>query len=138
MGLLTIIAVAAASFIATGLDNLLILVGLLGGGYPRRAAAVGYLSGMGLVVATAAGLSVAAHQLPPGILGYLGLIPIGLGVWHVTQLVRRESLSGSQLRTPATTGILAVALVTVAASGDSLATFAALLSDSEVALALPR
>jgi cadmium resistance protein CadD (predicted permease) len=132
--LITIIAVAAASFVATSFDNLLILVGLLGASYERKQVASGYLSGMLLVAIAAAGLSMATHRLPAAALGYLGLIPIGLGLWHLLQL-RRPSARRDEARRAG--GVWPVALVTVAASGDSLATFVALLSDSVTALAIP-
>lgn len=132
--LITIVLLAAASFAATSLDNLLILVGLLGGTQQRAEVASGYLTGMLFVGTTATGLSVATHQLPPASLGYLGLIPIGLGAWHLLQLRRRPQ---SRDRTRGRVGLLPVALVTVAASGDSLATFVALLSDSAMPLAIP-
>lgn len=134
MELISIISVAAASFVATGLDNLLILVGLLGASDERKEVASGYLTGMLLVATAAAGLSVAAHRLPAPTLGYLGLVPIGLGLWHLLQLWRPAP---SRDRARRGDGALAVALVTIAASGDSLATFVALLSDSVTALALP-
>ena len=132
--LITIIAVAAVSFVATSFDNLLILVGLLGASYERKEVASGYLTGMFLVVTTATGLSMATHRLPTPTLGYLGLIPIGLGLWHLLQL-RQPSWRRDQTRRDK--GAWPVALVTVAASGDSLATFVALLSDSVTPLAVP-
>ena len=125
--LITIIVVAAVSFVATSFDNLLILVGLLGASYERKEVASGYLTGMFLVVTTATGLSMATHRLPTPTLGYLGLIPIGLGLWHLLQL-RQPSWRRDQTRRDK--GAWPVALVTVAGSGDSLATFVALLSDS--------
>lgn len=134
MELITIIAVAAASFVATGLDNLLILVGLLGASRERREVASGYLTGMLLVATVAAGLSMATHRLPSPTLGYLGLIPIGLGMWHLVQQWRPAPSTDRARRGD---GVLSVALVTVAASGDSLATFVALLSDSVMPLAVP-
>jgi cadmium resistance protein CadD (predicted permease) len=106
----------------------------LGASNERKQVAAGYLSGMFLIAAAAAGFSMAAHRLPAAALAYLGLIPIGLGLWHLLQL-RRPSLSRDEARRGG--GVWPVALVTVAASGDSLATFAALLSDSVTALAVP-
>ncbi len=134
MELITIISVAAASFVATGLDNLLILVGLLGASDERKAVGSGYLTGILLVAIAAAGLSLATHRLPAQLLGYLGLIPIGLGLWHLVRLRRPEAGRGE---TRLETGVLPVALLTVAASGDSLATFVALFSDSATRLAVP-
>jgi cadmium resistance protein CadD (predicted permease) len=132
--LISIISVAAASFVATGLDNLLILVGLLGASDERKAVASGYLTGILLVAIAAAGLSLATHRLPAELLGYLGLIPIGLGLWHLVRLRRPEAGRGETLLE---TGVVPVALLTVAASGDSLATFVALFSDSATRLAVP-
>lgn len=134
MELITITTLAAASFVATSLDNLLILVGLLGDSQQRAEVASGYLTGMLFVVTAAMGLSMATHQLPADYLGYLGVIPIGLGAWHLLELGRR---SQSRDRTRPGGGLVSVALVTVAASGDSLATFVALLSDSAIPLAIP-
>jgi cadmium resistance protein CadD (predicted permease) len=134
LDLITIIAVAAVSFAATSLDNLLILVGLLGATRQQRAVASGYFIGILLIAITAAGLSVAAHRFPAELLGYLGFIPIGLGLWHLVRL-RKPELGRGELGPGE--GLLPVALLTVGASGDSLATFAALLSDSATTLAVP-
>ncbi len=131
--LITIIALAAVTFVATSFDNLLILVSLLGTSHERKEVASGYLTGMFLVATTATGLSMATHRLPTPSLGYLGLIPIGLGLWHLLQL--RQPSRRDQTRRGE--GAWPVALVTVAASGDSLATFVALLSDSVTPLAVP-
>jgi cadmium resistance protein CadD (predicted permease) len=76
------IALGVAGFLATSGDNFVILLGLYGGRtYRSRDVLVGYVGAIGLVVVAARLFAVVAHQAPPGIVGYLGVIPLGPGSW---------------------------------------------------------
>jgi cadmium resistance protein CadD (predicted permease) len=143
---------AAVAFVATSLDNLILLVGFFAEeSYPRRKVVAGYVAAVLVVGLVAFGVSAAAHRAPHEFLGYLGIIPIGLGVHHAVALVSARRTaggggSGEGLARPeksvaphsATRGVaVSVALVMLAAGGDSLATFMALFADTRADLAIP-
>lgn len=132
------VALGATGFVATSGDNFILLLGLYGNErYRARDVLAGYVGAVALVVVTSRLLGLAAHQAPPGILGYLGAIPIALGTWHLLQLARSRTSAHGAFRPPASaSGALAVGLVTLAASGDSLATFAAIFADTRPPLGL--
>lgn len=71
-----------SSFVATNLDNLLVLVFLLGSSAQRRAAVLlGFLTAVILVVSVAAiGMAVGA-LIDPALIGYLGIAPIAMGCY---------------------------------------------------------
>ncbi len=141
MGSLLIAAgLGLATFVATSLDNLLILVSFLGNQrYPRRVVAPAYIGAILAVVLLSAVLAAVAGYGPLEGRGLvlLGFIPIGLGLFYAIRLVLpgripdREKLEQSMARTmQIRQGRAAVLAVTLAASGDSLAAYAALFADT--------
>ena len=133
------IALGVAGFLATSGDNLVILLGLYGSRtYRSRDVLVGYVGAIGLVVVAARLFAVVAHQAPPGIVGYLGVIPLGLGVKQLIELARTRGPTAERAYrpAPARAGAQAVALITLASSADSLATFAAIFADTRPPLGL--
>lgn len=133
-----------ATFAATSLDNLLILVGFLGNPrYPGRVVAPAYIGAiMGVVLLSAVLAAFAGYGPMEGRgLVLLGFVPIGLGLFYAIRLVlpgrtsERERLDRSMARTMRIRqGRAAVVAVTVAASGDSLAAYAALFADTRLPL----
>jgi len=127
-------------FVATSFDNLLILLGFSADpAYPPRVVRPAYVGSVLLVALVAAGLAAVARLAPDRHVGLLGWIPLGMGLYQLARLaVRRESVAGAaraadealrktlRLRR----GRAAVAGVTLAASGDSLAAYAALFADT--------
>lgn len=145
MGSLLIAAgLGLATFVATSLDNLLILVSFLGNPrYSRRVVAPAYIGAILGVVTMSAVLAAFAGYGPMEGRGLvlLGFIPIGLGLFYVIRLVlpgrmsKQERLEQSMARTMRIRqGRAAVVAVTVAASGDSLAAYAALFADTRTLL----
>lgn len=136
---LSAMVLGVAAFLATSGDNLVILLGLYGGrAYRDREVAVGYVVAIAIVVAVGRLLAAFAHRAPPGVLGYLGIVPLALGVRQLILLAtRRAPLDGQRYRPPASmSGVAAVAAMTLGSSADSLATFAAVLSDTRPPLGL--
>jgi len=128
------------TFVVTSLDNLVLLISFLGNpSYPKRVVAPAYIGTVLGVVGLAALLSVVAKFGPlegRGIV-LLGLVPLGLGLFYAARLVlpgrvsEQERLEQSMARTMRLRrGSAAVVAVTLAASGDSLATYAALFADT--------
>jgi len=136
---LSAIALGVAGFVATSGDNLVILLGLYGGRtYRSRDVFVGYVGAVGLVVVVGRLAAALAHQAPSGLIGYLGVVPLVLGVKQLFDLGRRRGLHETQsVRPPSSwSGASAVALITLAASADSLVTFAAIFADTRPPLGL--
>jgi len=141
MGSLLIAAVLGlVTFVATSLDNLLLLVSFLGNPlYPKRVVAPAYIGSVLGVVGLSALLSVVARFGPLEGRGlvFLGIVPLGLGLYYAIRLVlpgritEQERLLQSMARTMRMRkGRAAVIAVTLAASGDSLATYTALFADT--------
>ena len=137
-------ALGLVTFVATSLDNLVLLIGFLGNpSYPKRVVAPAYIGTVLGVVCLAAVLSVVARFGPlegRGIV-FFGFLPLGLGLYYGARLVlpgrlsEQEKLEQSMARTMRLRrGRAAVIAVTIAASGDSLATYAALFADTRTRL----
>jgi cadmium resistance protein CadD (predicted permease) len=133
-------ALGLVTFVVTSLDNLLLLIGFLGNpSYPKRVVAPAYIGTVLGVVGLAALLSVVARSGPlegRGIV-FIGFVPLGLGLFYAARLVlpgrvsEQEKLQQSMARTMRLRkGQAAVIAVTLASSGDSLATYAALFADT--------
>ena len=131
----TLFGLAASSFVATNLDNLLMLVVLQGANPGARAAVLlGYLgAAVALVCAAALGLVLGA-VVEPGLLGYLGLVPLllGLRMLYVAWLRERHPESGlDALAGRSRWSICSGTLMLMAGnSGDSLAVLLPLLAET--------
>ena len=133
---MTLVGLAASSFIATNMDNLLLLV-LLQGANPRRRGVVllGYLGAVGVLICVSA-LGVAVGEvLDAGLVGFLGLVPILLGCHMLYQAWKDRGHPEEALDTIAGRprrglwfGTLALMLGN---SGDSLAVMLPLLAETD-------
>ena len=120
----TAMAVAVVSYAATNLDNLLLLATVSADAARRRAAVAGFLVATGLVLGLSVAGTLLSAMLAPNVLGYLGIVPIVLGL--------RLALAGSPAAEPAAAGtaVLPVAALLVGNSGDTVAAFAPLFAES--------
>ncbi len=133
-----------ATFAATSLDNLLILIGFSSDpAYPPRVARPAFVGAVFLVALSAIGLAAIARLAPDRQIGLLGWIPLGMGLFQLGRLAfRRTDGAGASRKTEETVretlrlrrGRAAVGAVTLAASGDSLAVYAALFADTATLL----
>jgi len=125
---LQIIGVAAVAFFSTSIDNLgtLLLFFSARECRPRRIAA-GYLGSTWIVIGAAWGASQLSRSIAPEVLGYLGVVPIAVGIRRAWQLRGLER--GAAAVSPAN-GAMAVALVTVTQNADNLLVFGCLFADS--------
>jgi cadmium resistance protein CadD (predicted permease) len=89
--ILTIITVTAGAFIGTNLDNLVLLVAFYSryGQHPDMVSG-GYSSGMLIIGATSYIIGVTGGFIPVNYLGFLGLIPMLMGLRALLQLFRRS------------------------------------------------
>jgi cadmium resistance protein CadD (predicted permease) len=127
------ILASVVTFAATSLDNLLLLVGfrssesirpgVIGLAYVVTVAAVGTL---------ALALAAVVDDVVPFPLGYLGLAPIAIGVWHGVAAFRPPP-SEEERDDPGlgdATGFVSVLVTMLANSGDSFLVFVAFLGDT--------
>lgn len=127
--LLLIIALTAATFVATNLDNLGVLVMLIGEEtYGAREVTWGYLLSALIVFAAAWLVAEAVELAPDRRLGYLGFIPIALGIYRAWELTRGHPADSSIRASSA--GVIAVTLLMLAQSGDTLAVYISLFADT--------
>jgi cadmium resistance protein CadD (predicted permease) len=137
-------ALGLVTFVATSLDNLVLLISFLGNpSYPKRVVAPAYIGAILGVVGLAALFSVVARFGPlqgRGIV-FLGLVPLGMGLFYAARLFlpgrisEQDRLEQSMARTMRLRrGRAAVIAVTLAASADSLAAYAALFADTRTRL----
>lgn len=121
--LLITLAVGAAVFAATNVDDLFVLLGFFADpAYRPRQVALGQLAGIGLLVAASVLCALVALVIPGPWLGLLGLAPLGIGLWKLRGLRRGR---GDPAEHPRATGprgaqAFAVMAVTVANGGDTL------------------
>ncbi len=115
--------------VLTNLDNMAIMMGMLFSVGSIRAA-VGYLIAQAVVLSTAMGLAVGVFSGMPDRVGYLGVIPITLGLltlWRNQGEKSRKEPNGQ-----GQTHVLAIAAVFLALSFDSFSVMAPLLADSHM------
>lgn len=129
--MLEIVGLALAAFASTNIDNLLLLTVLQGQAHQSRLAVFcGYV---GVIVAfVVVGLIATrlADELPVDRIGYLGLVPITLGVYRLIALRRSAGDGGAVAQTQAL-GVGAVAALTLANGGDTIAILLPLFAETD-------
>jgi cadmium resistance protein CadD (predicted permease) len=127
---LTIIALVAGSYAATNMDNLTILVSwMLAGKTSSAGIAKGYAIATITVLAISFLLGLSSNVIPIELIGYLGVIPIGLGIYTLIGQLR-----GVSEQHDADTGngaALGVAATLLANSTDSIIIIFPMLADSQ-------
>jgi cadmium resistance protein CadD (predicted permease) len=128
----TLIAVIAGGFLATNLDNLLILSGVLGASRDRRSAILlGYMAaGVVILIVSLLGGLVGALADPAWI-GYLGVVPVGLGSYLLYRALTGAADQSAAIRGAGGAGSgLGSFVLMVSNSGDSVALFLPLFAES--------
>lgn len=120
---------AAAAQIATNLDNFAVLLALLLTVGKNRAVA-GYLLSQLVMLSAAMAVAFGADQaMPGGLAGYLGFVPLVLGLrGAVRMLVKTPGGAGPRLSSKS--GVLGTTALFLVLSFDSFAVMAPLLADS--------
>ena len=135
--ILGISSVAAGAFVATNLDNLVLLVTFLTR-FPRRSFNViaGYLSGVLFIGFVAFWIGKAADYAPVEYLGLLGLVPISIGAIGIVKLFRRhadETVTAVSPTDGVKTAYVATLVTQLGNGADTIVTFGALFADSKPA-----
>jgi cadmium resistance protein CadD (predicted permease) len=132
---LTIITLVVGSYAATNIDNLTILVSwMLAGKISSAGIAKGYALATAAVLAISFLLGLSSNVIPIELIGYLGVVPIGLGVYTLIGQFR-----GVSQQHDADTGngaALGVAATLLANSTDSIIIVFQMLADSQAIIDL--
>jgi cadmium resistance protein CadD (predicted permease) len=133
---LSIAGLAVLAFAATNFDNLLLIVGALS--RPRQAfgpVVAGVLLSSSATLALCVAAALAAGFAPEASIGYLGLVPIALGLLELYRLVRSRGAGEGGARPDAPPiPALAVAAVMLANSADSVGALIPLFAETRHSL----
>lgn len=131
-----VVAISIVSFIATNLENQLILLAYLHHPqYPVRAISVGYVGATGLILSASYGLSQMTQVMPSSSIHYLGILPICLGGWELLKLIlgSKDPCSETEYKTEKVSTshrAISVGAATMASGGDTLVVFTSLFADT--------
>jgi len=126
---LIVSSLAVAVFASTNLDNLFLLLGFLAQpNASTKGVRLAYLSVTVAVLLASLAAARGVGVIPAALTSYLGLVPIGFGLWGVIQLLRTHD--GQAAAISPGSGIASLAMLTAIHSGDSLAVFTALLAET--------
>jgi len=121
---------AIGLFLVTNIDDIIVLSLFFGRGAGQRGTTVRILVGQYLGFAGILGAAVlvslgAGAFLPPGVIPYFGLIPLGLGVWAAWQGWRRGEDDDDDAKIEGkNVAVWTVAGVTFANGGDNIGVYA--------------
>lgn len=131
---LTIVAVTATAFIGTNLDNLVLLVAFYTryGQHPDMVSG-GYSTGMMIVGAISFTIGITGGLIPVDYLGFLGIIPMMMGLVAIFKLLRGSQdggLEGSAIEDNRQAVFFTVMATQLSNGADSIITFSLLMADS--------
>jgi cadmium resistance protein CadD (predicted permease) len=133
-GILAIIPVAAVAYVATNLDNFVLLVSLLARYRGRPTAVIGgYLVCMTVLGGVGFLIGEAANNAPVEYLGFLGLIPMSIGLVGIARQLSGQARTRREATTDARSGRGAFATTLFSQIGngaDTIVTFGVLFADS--------
>ena len=127
---MTIFVLVASSYFATNVDNLLLLIGwMLGGRASKGRLAAAYSIAVIAVLLAALALGLSANAIPVDYIGYLGLVPILLGVKLLVDQFQKRDHDPSIVNT-GNFSVAGIAATLFSNSVDTMLVFAPLLADS--------
>lgn len=127
---IAIIGLTVAAFISTGVDNLLLLIGFKGQpSVSDRHVNLGFLGAFLLILLIGFSASYAADFLPSRYTGYLGVVPLSLGIFRLFRTIRGRG-GGPTLGPVTALSPWTVGLVMLANNGDSLAVLTSLFAET--------
>lgn len=89
-GLLEVLSVAVAAFVATNIDDLFILMLFFSKqSFPRYHIIIGQYVGMGFLIGVSLAGSLIALVIPHNLIGLIGFIPIAIGIKELVELRKR-------------------------------------------------
>lgn len=134
---LPIAGLAVVAFVATNFDNLLLTVAMLARpGQSLARVVVGVLLACLVVVLLCTAAAGAADAVPQGWLGWLGLVPLGLGLRELWRLRRAGAAEAQSPSGAPPLGALGVAASMLANSADSFGALLPLFAETRDELLL--
>jgi cadmium resistance protein CadD (predicted permease) len=127
-----VIGVAAGAFMATNLDNLVLMIGLFGRYSDlRHEVLFGYLAGMLIIGAVTFYVGKLAGYAPVQYLGLLGIVPVLIGLTEIVRLFRNKGVVHDPVVPGAgSTAVVATLLAQLGNSTDTIITYSVLFSDA--------
>lgn len=127
-----VVVVAAGAFMATNLDNLVLMIGLFGRYSDRRHEVLfGYLAGMLIIAAVTFYVGKLAGSAPVQYLGLLGVVPVLIGLTEIVRLFRNKGVVHDPVVPGAgSTAVVATLLAQLGNSTDTIITYSVLFSDA--------
>lgn len=121
----TALVIVPVAYAATNIDNLLIMASLGAGRASRGHLVAGFLVASGIVLVVAAMAMFIDRVVPPELLGYLGFVPISIGIYLLL-------FTGGQAETAADRAATwpAVSALLLANSGDTIFAIGPLFAES--------
>jgi cadmium resistance protein CadD (predicted permease) len=133
--LLPVCGVAAIAFLATNADNLFLLFAFLADqSFNAWQVIVGYALGMIAILALSWLVARFAHFLSPHHVGFLGVVPIGLGLkrLYVRFVRHKDSAEPAASKRSTHSQVITVALADVAHGPDTIILYSALLAEADL------
>ncbi len=129
---IALVAVVAVAYAATNIDNLAILVALLSRFRSHAAWVVaGHLIVVAITASLAFGIGEAAGRMPVHYVGFLGAIPLAIGLYWAYRLWRPADAATVPVHTADGAGVLLTTVTSLAANGvDSLLSLAVVFADT--------
>jgi cadmium resistance protein CadD (predicted permease) len=119
----SLILLSVALFAATNLDDIFVLVGFFASpAFRGRDVVIGQLIGIAALTLVSIVVAAAAMVVPREVVGLLGIAPVVMGVQAFRRAMAFRAARGAP-PIPSRSGILAVAVVTVANGGDNIAAY---------------
>ena len=123
--LVTALVLVPFAYAATNIDNLLIMASLGAGRASRRHLVTGFLVASGIVLLVASMAMFIDRMVPAEVLGYLGFVPISIGIYLLLFTGQRAETTAQRATTwPAISGLL------LANSGDTIFAIGPLFAES--------
>jgi cadmium resistance protein CadD (predicted permease) len=119
-----VLGLAAGAFVGTNVDNAVVAVAMIATAPPERARRIasGQVLGFVVLVLSAIAMTLLLFEIPPRIIGLLGLVPLALGIRGLMGLRHAEHRERVAKRAVGS-GVVAATLITIAAGGDNLAVY---------------
>ena len=124
---------AIVVFVATHVDEIVLLAVLFGSGLRARAVVAGQFIGIGVLTAASVAAAYAAVSVPDAWIRWIGVVPLVIGLYLFVQLWRKrwqvedddaDDLQAQQrIEGRLHSQVLAVAAVTIANGGDNLSVY---------------
>lgn len=123
--LITALVLVPFAYAATNVDNLLIMASLGAGRASRRHLVAGFIVASSAVLLVASTAMFIDRIIPPEVLGYLGLVPISIGIYLLL-------FANAQMENPASrdTTWPAISALLLANSGDTIFAIGPLFAES--------